>query len=197
MSDATVTVAIPTYNRAALLREALESVLAQTHSNFRLVIGDNASTDETADVVASYCDTRIEYVRSEHNIGMIANFNRLIELTETEFLMLLPDDDLLYPDYLNSVLEVLKRNPRVGLVHTAFDVIDIDSRVQKHAASFVKSNHPGMVEPGRAFLERSMTSTVVLPVEHDLPNARDPRSRRNDDPRRTFRGRPALHAHRA
>src|SRR4249920_1379724 len=117
MSDATVTVAIPTYNRAALLRETLDSVLAQTHSNFRLVISDNASTDETADVVASYCDTRIEYVRREHNIGMNANFNRLIELTETEFLTLLPDDDLLYPDYLHSVLDVLQRNPLVGLVH--------------------------------------------------------------------------------
>jgi glycosyltransferase involved in cell wall biosynthesis len=162
MSDATVTVAIPTYNRAALLREALESVLAQTHSNFRLVIGDNASTDNTADVVASYCDTRIEYVRSEHNIGMIANFNRLIGITETEFLMLLPDDDLLYPDYLNSILEVLQRNLRVGFAHTAFDVIDIDSRLQKHAASFLRSNHPVLVEPGRAFLERSMTSGLAL-----------------------------------
>jgi glycosyltransferase involved in cell wall biosynthesis len=162
MSDATVTVAIPTYNRAALLREALESVLAQTHSNFRLVIGDNASTDNTADVVASYRDTRIEYVRSEHNIGMIANFNRLIGLTETEFLMLLPDDDLLYPDYLNSILEILQRNSRVGFAHTAFDMIDIDSCLRKHAASFVRSNHPLLVEPGRAFLERSMTSGLAL-----------------------------------
>jgi glycosyltransferase involved in cell wall biosynthesis len=162
MSDAMVTVAIPTYNRAALLRETLESVLAQTHSNFHLLISDNASTDETADVVASYCDTRIEYVRREYNIGMNANFNHLIELTETEFLTLLPDDDLLYPDYLHSVLDVLQRNPLAGLVHTAFDVIDIDSRVQKQAVSFVASSHPwNEVEPGRAFLERSMTSIAV------------------------------------
>ena len=61
---------------------------------------------------------------------MIGNFNRLIALTQTEFLMLLPDDDRLYPDYLGSVVEVLQRNPRVGAVHTAFDEIDIDSRVQ-------------------------------------------------------------------
>ena len=127
---------------------------------------------------------------------MIGNFNRLIELTETEFLMLLPDDDLLYPDYLSSVVEILERNPRVGLVHTAFDEIDIESRVQKHAASYVKSNHPSMVEPGRAFLKRSMTS-MRLSIEGDLSDARDPRSRRDDDPRRTFRGHPALHAHRA
>ena len=161
MSDATVTVGIPTYNRAALLRESLESVLAQTYTSFRLVISDNASTDETADVVASYSDPRIEYIRNEQNIGMIANFNRLIELAETEFLMLLPDDDCLYSDYLGSVIEILQRHPRAGLVHTAFDEIDLDSCVRKRASSFVKSNQPWLVEPGRAFLERGIASIAI------------------------------------
>ena len=162
MNGTSVTVGIPTFNRAGLLRETIESVLGQTYSNFRLIVSDNASTDETQEVVATLSDARLGYVRADKNIGMNANFNRLIELTESEFLMLLPDDDLLYPEYLNSVIKVLERNPRVGLVHTAFDVIDIDSRVQKHAASLVKSNHRWkVVEPGRAFLERSMTAIVV------------------------------------
>lgn len=161
MNDATVTVGIPTYNRAALLRETLESVLAQTYTNFRLVISDNASTDETAEVVASYSDGRIDYTRNERNIGMIPNFNRLIELTDTEFLMLLPDDDRLYPDYLGSVIEILERNPRAGLAHTAFDEIDIDSRVRKRASSLLKSNRPWLIEPGHTFLERAITSIAV------------------------------------
>jgi glycosyltransferase involved in cell wall biosynthesis len=162
MEATSVTVGIPTFNRADLAREAIDSVLAQTYRNFRLIVSDNASTDETQEVVASITDARLEYVRADKNIGMIGNFNRVIELTETEFLMLLPDDDRLYPDYLRAVVDVLQRNPRVGLVHTAFDEIDIESRVQKHAASYVKSSHPLMVEPGRAFLERSMTSTAIL-----------------------------------
>ena len=162
MNGTSVTVGIPTFNRAGLLRETIESVLGQTYSNFRLIVSDNASTDETQEVVATLSDARLGYVRADKNIGMNANFNRLIELTESEFLMLLPDDDLLYPEYLNSVITVLERNPRVGLVHTAFDVIDIESRVQKHAASLVKSNHRWkVVESGRAFLERSMTAIVV------------------------------------
>lgn len=162
MDGTSVTVGIPTFNRAGLLREAIESVLGQTYRNFRLIVSDNASTDETPEVVASLSDARLEYLRADKNIGMIGNFNRLIALTQTEFLMLLPDDDRLYPDYLGSVVEVLQRNPRVGAVHTAFDEIDIDTRVQKCAASYVKSNHPCMVEPGRVFLERSMTSTAIL-----------------------------------
>ena len=95
-----LTVGIPTYNRSGLLREAIESVLAQTFTDFRLIVSDNASDDDTAEVVRSFGDERIEYARSEHNIGAIGNFNRLIELADTEFLMLLPDDDFLYPDHL-------------------------------------------------------------------------------------------------
>jgi glycosyltransferase involved in cell wall biosynthesis len=161
MHDARVTVAIPTYNRATLLRETLESVLTQTYPKFRLVISDNASTDETPEVVGSYSDGRIDYIRNQHNIGMIPNFNRLIELTDTEFLMLLPDDDRLYPDYLDAVIEILERNPRAGLAHTAFDEIDLDSQVRKRASSFVKSNRPWVIEPGQAFLDRAIASIAV------------------------------------
>jgi glycosyl transferase family 2 len=162
MDGTRITVGIPTFNRADLLSQAIASVLEQTYPNFRLIVSDNASTDETQALVASVSDPRLEYVRAETNIGMIGNFNRVIELAETEFLMLLPDDDRLYPDYLGAVVDVLERNPRVGLVHTAFDEIDIESRVHKHGASYVKTSQPVMVEPGDAFLERSMTSTAVL-----------------------------------
>jgi glycosyltransferase involved in cell wall biosynthesis len=162
MASTRVTVGIPTFNRARLLAEAIDSVLAQTYGDFRLIVSDNASTDETPSVVASIADERLDYVRADENIGMVGNFNRLIELAETEFLMILFDDDRLYPEYLSSVLELLEQDPGVGLVHTAFDEIDIDSRVLKHAASFVKSSQPSMVESGPAFLERSMTSTTVM-----------------------------------
>lgn len=157
----TVTVGIPTFNRAGLLREAIESVLGQTYRNFRLIVSDNASTDETSEIVASFADTRLDYFRADENVGMIENFNRLIALAETEFLMLLPDDDWLYPEYLSLALDVLQRSQRIGLVHAAVDEVDIDSRVRRHATSSVKSSHPWVVERGHAILERSMTSTVI------------------------------------
>jgi glycosyltransferase involved in cell wall biosynthesis len=151
-------VGIPTYNRSALLRVALESVLAQTYDDFRILVSDNASTDDTSDVVASYSDARIEYFRGDRNIGALGNYNRLIELARTELLMLLPDDDRLYPDYLASVVEVMRRHPSVGLVHTAFDEIDIDSNVRRHGVRAMKVKRGFAVEPGNRFLERSMTS---------------------------------------
>ncbi len=154
--DVTVTVGIPTFNRASWLRQAIASVLSQSHRDFRLLICDNASEDATPETVASFADSRIDYVRSNENIGMIANLNGVIELAETEFLVLLPDDDLLYPDHLRCTVEVLERYPGVGVAHTAFDVIDESSRVREHARTLVTVEGSVSVESGDEYLERSM-----------------------------------------
>ena len=162
MNDATVTVGIPTYNRPDLLREAIKSVLLQTFSDFRLVISDNASDRATRDAVESFTDPRVAYNRSDHNVGMLGNFNRIIELADTEFLMILPDDDLLYPDYLASAMEALRQFRSVGVVHTAFNLLDLEAQVLTRAMSPMKGKRPITVESGQRYLERSMTA--VWPV---------------------------------
>lgn len=129
VSTPKVTVGIPTFNRARWLREAIDSVLAQTYTDFRLIVSDNASDDDTPDVVRSLNDKRITFVRSERNAGASGNLNRLIELAETEFLVLLPDDDVLYPGHLEAAVKLLERFETVGLAHSAFDYIDARSRL--------------------------------------------------------------------
>jgi glycosyltransferase involved in cell wall biosynthesis len=124
-----LTVGIPTFNRARWLRESMESVLAQTFADFRLIVSDNASEDDTPDVVRSFDDDRIRYLRSSRNVGPIGNLNRLIASTETDFLVLLPDDDVLFPGHLAAAVDVLERFENVGLVHSAFRFIDAQSRV--------------------------------------------------------------------
>ena len=151
-----VTVGIPTYNRSGFLRQSIESVLAQSYPDFRLVIADNASTDDTPELVASFDDSRIVYARSDENVGMTANFNRVVELADTEFVALLYDDDLFYPDYLQHTVEALDDHPDVGFVHTAFDVIGRDGDVLERAKTLVDGSEVVAVEPGRIFLERSM-----------------------------------------
>ncbi len=138
-TDIEVTIGIPTYNRARLLRESITSVLSQSHRNFRLLICDNASQDATPETVASFADPRIDYVRSDSNIGMIGNFNRILKLADTEFLVILPDDDILYPEYLRSAIDVLKQYPSVGVAHSAFDLIDGSSRVLERARMLLRA----------------------------------------------------------
>jgi len=161
MSTMRVTVGIPTFNRAGMLRGAIESVLAQTFTSFRLLVSDNASDDETPEVVRSFDDDRIRYVRSEQNIGPAGNFRRLLELAETEFLLILPDDDILYPDHLRAAVEVLDRFENVGLVHTAFDLIDEQSRVTG-SMNPLESRSPVTIERRDLVHERLMVSDFPI-----------------------------------
>jgi glycosyltransferase involved in cell wall biosynthesis len=158
MSPAKITVGIPTFNRSRLLKQTIETVLAQTFTSFRLIVGDNASEDDTPDVVRSFGDERIDYVRSARNIGAIGNLNRLIELAETEFLVLLPDDDGLYPGHLAAAVELLERFETVGLAHTAWDHIDARSHVIRRVNPLM-SRTPARIDTHDRALEWLMVST--------------------------------------
>jgi glycosyltransferase involved in cell wall biosynthesis len=166
MSATKLTVGIPTFNRAELLTQAIESVLAQSFTDFRLIVSDNASEDNTPDCVRSFGDERIDYVRSERNVGAIANINRLITLADTEFLVLLPDDDVLYPGHLAAAVELLERHENVGLAHSACDLIDGRSRairrVNIRRVNRLLSRSPVKIERHDLALEQLMTSTWGL-----------------------------------
>ena len=157
-----ITVGIPTYNRAEWLRGAIASVLAQSYEAFTLVVSDNASSDNTREVVASFEDTRIRYCRSEHNIGMTGNLNRLIDLAQTEFLVLLCDDDALHPDHLTLTREALMRWPTAGVAHTGSKTINaVGMTIDPHVRLFV-TDLPLAFERRRELLRRSMKDGVTV-----------------------------------
>src|SRR5688572_25913814 len=108
---ARVTAAVPTYNRAAMLREAIESVLAQTYGDLRLVVADNASTDETPAVVAGCSDPRLEYVRRPENLGLLGNFQDCLARLDGEYSLILCDDDVLRPSFLEETVAKLDAHP--------------------------------------------------------------------------------------
>ena len=113
-----VTVLVPTYNRAASLRRAIDSVLAQTHRDLELLISDNASEDDTAILCEAYerADPRVKYVRQPVNITPVPNFNWLLSHADTEFVLMLADDDWLAPDYVERCLAVMDRDPSLAIV---------------------------------------------------------------------------------
>jgi glycosyltransferase involved in cell wall biosynthesis len=102
------TVGMPTYNRADLLREALESALSQTYRDVEIIVCDDASKDHTAEVVKRY-GHRVRYHRNPTNIGMYPNFAKAIELASGEYCSLLQDDDLIHKDFVRRALEGFAR----------------------------------------------------------------------------------------
>lgn len=132
-SNPLVTIAIPTYNRAeGYLRQSLESALAQTHQDLEVILSDNCSTDDTARLAAEYCrgDKRITYFRQTQNIGPNSNFNFCLARARGRYFLLLPDDDLVDPDFVETCVRALRDDPRAGIVRTGIRVVNDTGLVQ-------------------------------------------------------------------
>ena len=167
-----VTVVIPTYNRARFLPGAIDSVLAQTYADFRLLIADNASDDDTREVVARYDDPRIEYVRRPENLGITANHNLALQQVETPYCLIVPDDDLLFPEILERTVPVLDANPLAGMVHARFQVLNAGGDVLKEDEDWTYGLAEDTVESGEEFVRESMlwscrvcASTALMRME--------------------------------
>ena len=124
-----VSVCIPTYNYARFLGKAIESVLAQTWGEFELIVCDNASTDGTQEVIASFEDERIRAFRNDHNLGLFGNFSRCLELAQGDLVKFVCSDDWLDPRYLERTVPVMREHPGVALLTTAAHVVDEDGRI--------------------------------------------------------------------
>ena len=120
---ARVTILVPNYNREASLRQCLESVRAQRFDDWRLVVGDNASTDGSVEVVRSFRDPRIRLVQRERNVGYMENTNLLLAEADSELVAFLHSDDWWEPEYLATMVALLERAPRALIAVCAARIV--------------------------------------------------------------------------
>jgi GT2 family glycosyltransferase len=123
MVEPTFTIAMPAYNSSRTIGAAIRSVLAQTRSDFELVVVDDGSSDDTTDQVARFEDERVRLVRQE-NSGPGAARNLAIIAGRGRYVSMLDSDDLWLPTYLESMAAVLDAHPDVGLAYTDAWVLD-------------------------------------------------------------------------
>ncbi len=120
-----VSVIIPTYRRPTFLHRAIASVLNQTFQHFELIIVDDASHDNTHNVVSSFYDPRIRYINHESNKGAAAARNTGIINAQSEYLAFLDDDDEWLPEKLRLQIALLDNSPsKVGGIYTGHIVVD-------------------------------------------------------------------------
>lgn len=126
----TVSVIVPTYNRAGLIGRALKSVLSQGYSDFEVIVVDDASTDNTAEVVRAIGDPRIRYVLEAKNGGPNAARNRGMQQARGRYFAFLDSDDEWLPRKLEKQMERFKQLPdSVGAVYTGIETISDDGSV--------------------------------------------------------------------
>lgn len=158
-----LSIGIPVFNGQEFLPALLDSLLTQTYRDFEILICDNASNDRTRDICREYerDDTRIRYICNERNLGAVANFNRVFELSTAPLFKWAAHDDLYHQDYLETCVRLLDDDPGVVLAHSGTAFIDERSELlpfEEETGSFVDpktgrrywADDPGIGDTGLA-----------------------------------------------
>ncbi len=125
-----VTVTMMIYNAARYLRQSIESVLAQTFTDFEFLLYDDASTDASAAIIQTYADPRMRLVQNTTNHGVAWSRQHALKLARGEYVAVLDADDLARPDRLQTQVAYLDQHPAISAVGSAYAVIDANGRAQ-------------------------------------------------------------------
>ena len=146
---------MPVYNAQDYLREAVDSILAQTDRDFELLAIDDGSTDTSREILASYDDPRLRIESNEKNLGLIATLNRGLDLARGEFIARMDADDFSLPDRLEKQIALLNRHPDFDAVSARYEFMDPQGQVMRH-------KHYG--------IDRPLSSTLVCwSSQFDVP----------------------------
>lgn len=113
-----VTVLMPVYNGEKYLREAIDSILDQTFTNFEFIIIDDGSLDNSVEIIKSYQDPRIRLIKNEHNQGLVYSLNLGLSLAQGKYVARMDCDDISLPERLQKQIEFLDKNAEIAVVGT-------------------------------------------------------------------------------
>ncbi len=170
-----VSVCIPTYNYARYLPRAIESVLAQTYGDFELIVSDNASTDDTQEVLAGFSDPRMRTFRNERNLGLFGNFSRCLELARGDMVKFVCADDWLDPAYLSRTVPLMETHDEIGLLTT--DGFFVDEQGRTFALSTPEFDGGPVVRAADALRVQAGLAERDRDAEQRAPAARPPSRR--------------------
>ena len=137
-----ITIAIPTYKRADLLKEAIDSAINQIdYTNYDIIVVDNNPERgcETEKLMMSYNNPKISYYKNADNLGMVGNWNRLFTLAKGKYVVMLHDDDLLLPYYLKECMFIINNVSDVGILKPQSK--SFTNRVQENIQENIISNN--------------------------------------------------------
>lgn len=125
-----VSVVIPTYNRAHLISRAIQSVLDQTYQDFEIIVVDDGSIDNTEEIIKSFKDDRVIYIRHRENKGPSAARNTGIKASKGEYIAFQDSDDEWFTEKLEKQIEVFDNcSPEVGVVYSGFFRIESGKKI--------------------------------------------------------------------
>ena len=156
-----LTLGLPVYNGERFLGESLEALLAQTYTDFELIISDNGSTDRTGEIAREYeaKDPRVRYVRHPVNRGSTFNHNFVIEQARGELFKWVSHDDLYDPELLQRCMDAIDARPEIALAHAWTAFIDEKGEVT-HKIDYPLTTDVGTPSSGSAACCTPMAATT-------------------------------------
>jgi len=117
--------------KARFLKDSVGSIVAQTSSDWELVVVDDCSPEPLNEIVNSFQDSRIRYYRNEQNLGgqnLVRQWNHCIQFATGDYIVLAADDDLYKPTFCEEVLSLAEKYPQVDLIHSSVEQIDEEGK---------------------------------------------------------------------
>ncbi len=152
----TVFVGVPCRNRPDGLRRTIECMQKQSHSNWKMLISDNASSDPRVEEIgraAADADPRISYSRLEKNLGAAENFRFVVQQADAPFFMWASDDDIWEPEFVETLLDLLRRNPDCQMAFSSIDNINRDGVAYRTYPGFTRlSSDASRLEDAKRFI---------------------------------------------
>ena len=119
-----VSVIMPVYNGETYLKEAIDSILNQTLTDFEFIIINDGSTDKTEEIILSYTDTRIRYIKNETNLKIVKTLNIGIELAKGKYIARMDADDVSSIERLQMQYDFMQKNPYISICGTALRIYE-------------------------------------------------------------------------
>jgi len=142
--DYHITVGVPLLNSELSVRRTLDSVLAQTFTNYRVIISDNSSTDNTVQICNEFCekDTRFELIRRDHTVSPVKNFSGILVLAQSSFFVFIAGDDYWDPQFLERTCKTLTSYPKASAATVKVRMIGAEgyNAISKGTATITGSN---------------------------------------------------------
>lgn len=164
-----ITVLMPVYNCELYIKEAVESILSQTYSDFEVLIIDDASTDKTVSIIKSYPDSRIQLIEKPVNSGYTNSLNQGLKLAKGKYIARMDGDDISLPERFAKQVAFLEKNPEVVLCGTSYEIMgDLKQTIipEKHddiKLALLKINclaHPSVMIRKSTLMDFSITYDV-------------------------------------
>jgi glycosyltransferase involved in cell wall biosynthesis len=180
MQQAKFSIILPVRNGGEYVKLCINSILAQTLQHFNLVVLDNCSTDGTKEWINSLHDGRIRLVTADKPLTIEESWERILHIDKNEFITLIGHDDVLLPDYLETMQQLIAAHPGASLYQTHFNYIDSNGNnirpckpmaAREDAPAFLKQFLTSAVDiMGTGFMMRSADYDALLGIPVAYPN---------------------------